>query len=81
MENNDHNTLIYFEVQPELSAMERVKEIEDLAAANDWGFEETEAHCIAVLDSEFMNYPQDILENVMIEWLNEWHIQQQEDCV
>jgi hypothetical protein len=81
MENNDHDTLIYFELQPELSAMERVKEIEDLAAANDWGLEETEAHCIAVLDSEFMNYPQDILENVMLDWLNEWHIQQQEDCV
>jgi len=62
-------------------AYDRVDEIEELRLNNDWGFDEVEAHCIAVLDSEFMLYPQDLLENILSDYLDNVYVSIQEDCV
>jgi len=79
--SEDELNQAYEESINEACAHDRVQEIEDLRVSNDWGFDELEAHCIAVLDSEFMLYPQDLLETVLGDYLDMTFLSIQEEHV
>ena len=64
-----------------MAAEERVKEIEGIRVTHNWGFDEVEAHCIAVLDSEFMNYPDGVLEQLLMDYLDDACLAIQEENV
>jgi hypothetical protein len=63
------------------SALMRVQEVEEIRLENDMGFDEVESICIAILDSEFMRYPEDVLERVLGDYLNELQVRIQEERV
>lgn len=69
------------EYEMAMAAIDRVAEIEEIRKTHNWGFDELEAHCIAVLDSEFMNYPDGVLEQVLRDFLEEQYIAIQEENV
>lgn len=69
------------EYEMAMAAQERVKEIENIRVTHSWGFDEVEAHCIAVLDSEFMNYPDGVLEQLLMDYLDDTHLAIQEENV
>jgi hypothetical protein len=63
------------------SALMRVQEVEEIRLENDMGFDEVESICIAILDSEFMRYPEDVLERVLGDYLSELQVRIQEERV
>jgi len=62
----------FTEYEKESSAYERVKEIENYFNTVDYDNDAKLQYCIAVLDSEFMNYPEDTLEKALISLMNKY---------
>ena len=71
----------YEEYVMAIAAMERVEEIKEMLTDRDYSFDEIESLCIAVLDSEFMNYPDGLLEQLLADYLDEVYRQKQEDAI